>query len=223
MDEQIRHIRPLYQLLRSFIYTSIIACILVILTIIDFIQSTASYEMLAFAILVVLLIEGYFTVKYLKSNDDSAINYHLSDHLINHFFYPSLSLFGLIFYLILENNKLFSFIIIFISSILFFLYFYYLPFHIYYDHIDHPKHKKIFPRIDFVLYIFKFFTYFVTNLTIFTYYFNSLVSQQFVIITNFFVNFVFLFFHIFRKDLLSKMNIFMAIVFAFFVSLFVLA
>lgn len=222
MNKNIKQIQPFYHFLRTFVYTSIITFILMVLAVVDFVRNKAYYEIMAWIIMIILLTEAYFTVKYLKNaNYDRIRYYNFSEHLITHFFYPSISFFALIFYLILQNNLLFSFIIITISSIIYFLYFYYLPFYIYYDNIDYLQHKKIFSRIDFVFYIFKFFAYFVVNLSLFTYSFHSFISQQFVILVNFFTNFLFLFFHIFRKNLLTRLNLFMAIIFSFFISLFV--
>lgn len=222
MDEEIRHIKPLYQLLRSAVYTGILLVVFIFLANLDFIKNTYAYEFIALIGFSILIIEAYFTSKYLRLNRDKSFNiYHFSEHLINHLFYPSISVFSLIFYLLIEKNISFSYVLITISSIIFFVYFYYLPFHIHYDHIGHPAGHMLSPRINFIFHIFKFFTYFISILTLYTFYFKSLVSIEFVLGCVFLINFIFLFFHIFRKDKLEKINVFMTILFAFITTLFI--
>jgi len=214
--------KPALQIIRAFIYSACISFIFFLLLNIELINDSNLFGEVAFLGFLIALLEAYFTSRYLNLGRKQHFKYHFSEHLLNHLYYPFLTFFALAFYFLLQTNFTLSYVLIALSFLMYWAYFYYLPLHIHFDHFDVNKNHKIHPRTDFTLHLFKFFSYFVANLTLFTYYFYSKISFDIVVYINFSLNFIFLLFHIFRKNMFNGLNIFMAFLFAVITSFFTL-
>lgn len=214
--------KPSFQLLRSFVYAGCITFIFFLLLNIQIISDSSLFGTVAFFGFCIAIFEAYFTAKYLRGSRKKGFHYHFTDHLLNHLYYPFLTFFALAFYFLVQANLALSYTLIGLSFFMFWAYFYYLPLHVHYDHIDSENAHRFFPKVDFVLHLFKFFSYFVINLALFTYYFYSKVPFLFVLYTNFAINFLYLLLHIFRKKEGGVINILMAFSFAVITTFFTL-
>jgi hypothetical protein len=105
---------------------------------------------------------------------------------------------------------------------MFYFHFYYLPKHIHYDHIDHPESKNVSAKVDFVMYLFKFLSYFVVNLSLFQALAQSKIDVNVIFTVNFALIWLYFFFHINRNDKVSPINVFMAGLFACISSLVII-
>lgn len=209
-------------IIRGFIYSTCISFVFFLLVNIELINNSSLFGEVAFLGLLLALLEAYFIYKYLNVRK-KYFKYKFSQHLINHLFYPFLTFFCLVFYFLIQKNFMLSYTLIVASFIMYWAYFYYLPLHIYFDHIEVNKIHKYHPRTEFTMYLFKFFSYFAANLTVFTYYFYSKIPFYIVIYLNLFLNFIFLLLYLLRKNKLYLLNTIMAFLFAVITSVFTLS
>jgi hypothetical protein len=186
------------------------------------IDSLALFGPIAILGCLIVLIEAFFTHRYLatRREEKEHVKYSLSEHILNHLFYPFITFFALCFYFLIQTNTSLSYLIIGLSFFMYGLYLYYLPIHLHYDHSDYHLAKTNAVKVEFILYLFKFLSYFIVNLAIFIYYFLGEVDFNVIIVLNFLTNFLYLFFHIFRRKDFKFINILMALIFAGFTTLF---
>lgn len=213
---------PSLLFVRSFIYTFIIIIILFVLYKVEYTVYESFYKLTSSFLLIIFLIEGYFTYKYTVNHISSRKKHIFSDLLINHLCYPTFTLFSLIFYLIINRDFVHYIAIITIIFFLLLFYFYYLPFEFVYIYDKAKNYKKLYLKSETVTHIFKFFSYFVIHLTLWSYYFYNLLSKELLIMISVSLNFIYLLFYLYKKDFVSRFNMFMAFLFAVIIGFFIL-
>ncbi len=212
---------PYILFVRSVIYTFVIIIIFFILYKIEYTIHESSYKLISAFLLLIFLIEGYFTYKYTVNHISSRKKHIFSDLLINHLCYPTFTLFSLIFYLIINRDFVHYIAIITMIFFLLSFYFYYLPFEFVYLYDKVQNYKKFYLKSETVMYIFKFFSYFVIHLTLWSYYFYNLINKYSLVMISLSLNFIYLLFYLYKKNLVSNLNIFMAFLFAVIIGFFV--
>jgi hypothetical protein len=175
--------------------------------------------------LFLVVLEAFFTVHYVNAHPDKPR--HLKEHTflhhaINHLLYPFIFYIGFVVFIAFEENPLLSSMLGFLSFFMYAAYFYYLPLHIRYDHIDHPQSSHVSAINDFVMYLFKFFSFFVVNLALFQGLAQSRFSTNFIFIVNFALMALYFGFHLNRRDNLSPLNVVMALLFSGITALVIL-
>ncbi|BDQ04883.1 MAG: hypothetical protein KatS3mg084_0401 [Candidatus Dojkabacteria bacterium] len=213
-------ISPTALLLRSIVYTLVIVIILSVLANIDYTLYELYYQVISGFFVIVFIFEGYFTYKYISNHVASFYKHILSDLLINHLCYPMFTLFSLIFYWIINRDPFVSVVMIISTSILHLLYFYYLPLEFTYVYDRQKKYKKFYIRSETVMHIFKLFSYFTVNLTLLSYKSNNLITTEVLFFVCALISFIYLLFYLYKKGLVTSLNMFIAMLFAIFVSFF---
>lgn len=216
MNETPENLKPSLQLIRSIVYSGALTFILIVLINSQYLIDQNLYGAIAFFGVLLGGLEAYFTSKYLtlhfKKNSKSKIH-RLSHHFINHLFYPIIGFFALCLFLLVQSNLALSYTLIFINFLLITSYLYYLPYHLIYDHPSKKVSIDFEVKIDFILYIYKFFSFFIVNLALFTFYSQSRISLIYLSLMLFSIAFLYLFFHLFRKRTYSSLNLFMCFLF----------
>lgn len=172
--------------------------------------------------MLVVIFESLFTIRYVNTRPEKPrhlSSYTFRHHAINHLLYPFIFYVGYVAYVYFEENSLLAIILGFIGFILYFFYYFLLPKHIQDGHIDKPRSRQVSATIDFVMYLYKFVSFFIINLALFQGYAQSRISLNVIFIINLFVMLLFYFFHLNRLDKLSKLNIFIAFLFSTITSL----
>lgn len=217
MKEELKNLKPILQLIRALTYSISLTFILIVLINANYLRQENLYGIIAFFGVILGALEAYFTSKYLRINfkqKNKNKDYELTHHLVNHSFYPVLAYFSLCLFLLVETNLLLSYILIGLNFLMTCLYFYFLPYHILFDHKDHSHSKYSAIKIDFITFLFKFFSFYVSVLALFTFYAQSRISLTYTILSTFILSFLYLFFHLFRKKNYNTINIFICFLFS---------
>ena len=226
MREELKNLRPLFQLIRSIVYSSILTGILLILFNSQILIQENVYGIIGFLGLLIAGLEIYFTNKYLNihlKSQNKEKKYLFSHHLLNHSFYPLITYFALCLYLLIENSPFLAYSLIFINFIISGFYLYFLPYHILFDHKDHSDSKYSSLKIDFINFVFKFFSFYIVNLALFTFYSQYRITFNYLSLSILIISFLYLFFHLFRKVNYSKINVFICFLFSIIYSFFSLS
>ncbi len=222
MSEVHKELSKTRLLIRSLVYSLSLGLVLYLLLNIDNSIDFSLYFLVCFFGVMLAMMEAIFTIDLLNNHIKKKHHEHdLTSHSINHLFYPIFAFLGTAFFTSFHTNIWLNDLIVIITIVLFFLYFYLLPQHLHVGHIDHPVSSKLSIKIDFLLYFYKFYSYFVINLGLFTAYERSVLNLQTIIAINFFINALYLYFHIQRKNLLTGINFTMVILFALITTIFV--
>jgi hypothetical protein len=188
-------------------------------------SNTSVYKLLVAVGVVVIFIESFFIINHINSVEEFRTSLHklkVTSHSINHMLYPLAYFLGLSGYIYVEENTVLSIILSCVTCIVFIFHYLYLPRHLSSGHIDEAISHKVSAKVDFVLYIFKFFSYFIIHLGLFQAHIQLRISLDVIFLINFLVNFCFLYAHIYRKKNVSVLNVFMVVLFSLVTSLFVL-
>jgi hypothetical protein len=210
--------------LRALTYSSSIAAVVFMLILCREFSLRTSFFLLSVTGLLLVMAESFFTVYYnhVNKSHHRIKEYNFLHHAVNHLVYPFAYYLGLVTYLYFEENILLSIALSFLAFLIYLINYYYLPRHIYLGHVDHPESAKVSARVDFVMYSLKFFSFFAVNLALFQANAQSVIPLNVIFLINFALIWLYLFFHINRKDDLSVLNILMAAVFGAITSLFII-
>lgn len=211
--------------LRSSSYSSALASVFLLLIFFNREKSPGLLILTSILGLFLVFVEAVFIVKYVRFSGRKrrgVEDYNFLHHSFNHVVYPLFFYVGLSVYIFFEENAATSLLITLISFLLFLIHFYYLPQHLLYGHLDSKKPAHVEPIVDLGLALFKLFGYFVVNIALFQLYFQSLINLEILFGVNFFINFLYLFFHLNRKELASGTNLLVAVLFALVTSIFIL-
>lgn len=226
VNEELKNLRPLFQLIRSIVYSTILTIILLILFNAQLLIEQNIYGVIGFLGLTISALEIFFTSKYLNihlQHQNKNKRYLVTHHVLNHSFYPLVTYFALCLFLLIENSPVLAYSLIGINAVLMGLYLYFLPYHIIFDHKDHPASKYSSIKTDFILFVFKFFSFYIANLALFTFYGQYRISFTYLTLSVLSLSFLYLFFHLFRKSNYTKAHTFMALLFAVIYSFFSLS
>lgn len=180
------------------------------------------YFLVCFLGILLCGVEATFTIDSLNKHVEKKHKHHdFTSHSINHLFYPIFAFIGTAFFTSFHVNVWLNDAIVIGTIILYLFYFYLLPNHLHLGHVDSPVSTKASLKIDILLYFYKFYSYFVIILGLFTAYERFVLNIQTVYAVIFLVNSLYLYFHIQRKNLLTGINILMTILFSLIATVFV--
>jgi hypothetical protein len=204
---------------RPLVYALSIFFVFFFLIIQQYHYSKEIYFLLGFLGGVLIFEESFFTVYYANKYTEKSLSYFL--HGFNHTIYPQFFYVGLILYSYIQKDYFIGFGLALLSFFIYLLYFYFLPKHIHYDHSDVPVSKASTARVDFLIYIFKFLSYFTFHLALFGLLQQGYISDWHFLIANLLVTFVYLSAHLSRKYEVSYTNLFFALLFSIITSIFI--
>ncbi len=217
MEEELKNLHPSLQIIRAIVYSLSLNFVLLILVNTNYLLQENLYGSIAFFGVLLVGLEAFFTSRYLNlhiQTQNKHKNYELTHHLLNHSFYPVIAYLAICLFLLVENNISLSYGIIIINLFMTSLYLYFLPYHVLFNHKDHLPTKYSSLKIDLINFIFKFFSFYIVVLTIYTFYSQSRITIYYLVTSLLMLTFLYLFFHIFRKhEYKSFLNIFIALIF----------
>jgi hypothetical protein len=220
---ELKSLNPKVHLIRSSVYGVCITFVYLLLVNIEFILTKRIFGSIAFFGLILIGFEIYFTNKYINEYltlKNKYQKYSIVHHLLNHIFYPIITFFSLTLFLLVQNNLFLSYSLILLNLILSIPYFYFLPYHIIYGHKADARSKYSDIKIDFLNYIYKFFSFYIILTSLFTYFAQSRITIAFLTLSIFIISFIYLFFHIYRKNKYSHLNLFLAFLFSIIFTFF---
>lgn len=212
-------------IIRALAYSFTLVWLMAGLIILELGGHTNVFILFMFVGLIVIFLEIFFTVNYANSlfTGKKAISHQrLIEHGLNHITYVCLTFIGLSVLIYYQQNLLISTALVVATTVGYFFNYLLLPFH-----VVHKRNKiinKVFEEhsIEFLMYIFKFYSYFIVNLATFLLYKQSEITVNTVFIINLIINFIYLYFHLNRKRLVSRENLFYALIFALVTSIFLI-
>ncbi len=220
-----KHVRRLsYGLVRALFYSALISTVIFFIVYFQSEGLRSIFYFVALAGLVIILVDSLFTVLYLnrkKTEISDRSVYRFSHHGINHLFYPLVYYVGLVYFIAFQENMLLCMSLAFLSFVLYFFYFYSLPTHVLNDHVDEASAKPHSVRVEYILEIFKYLSYFALHLGLFETLAQSRITINSVFVVSCFITFVYLYLHISRRGETSRVNTFITVLFALVTGLFI--
>jgi hypothetical protein len=225
--------RKSVELLRAISYASLISAILFFLIFLQNNNLLSTFQLFAILGLGVLVMESVFSLFHTDSvvykKNYLYLKNSLLHHTINHLFYPVIFYLGLTVYILYSSKSVLNVqdltvktLLIFVSFCLYAAHFYFLRKHIHTDHVDSLDFDKSSFKVDIIYDCFKFFSYFIVNLSFFQLYSISKISLDVLFFGNLALNFSYLLFHLNRKYETNFINVFTALLFSIIASIFVI-
>lgn len=206
--------------IRGLVYTFSIAIILLTLYYTKYDNNILYYDVITMSGIFMLILETLFTVDYLNKKQGKTLH-NLFSHIINHLIYPVVLFIGISIYYAFrsESDTIVSVILYVTALILYFIHFTFLPVHLL--QTETKKIEKTEYLLDFIFYMFKFISYFILCLSLFTAVYFGLIDKYFAISINLAMNFLYLYVHLTKNGLNSLINNLVALLFASITSVFI--
>lgn len=213
-------------LARSILYST--GVLWVVIALIFFQLSNAPWIYYTFGLFgfFVIFLELFFTVRYSNSPFHNQSHISLKRFLhqgVNHITYVMFTYLGLVGYVYFQDSIEVTIVytaVVFLGMV---FNFYILPFYI----VNRKENTitKIFTheRVKLLMFVYKLFSYHMMNLFFFEMYSRSVIDSNVLFLLNFSLNFLYLFFFLYRNQQNYGINLFYAFLFSVITTLFILA
>lgn len=213
-------------LLRAVLYASSIGWTLVTLILLQVNNISAVYWAFALFGFLIIFLELFFTVEYANSPFNGATHISKKRFLrqgMNHITYVIFTYVGLVFYIYYQHSILVTSFLVFLVYLGLIANFFLLPFYVVNRKENSVTRVFTHDKIQALMFVYKIFSYYIVNLGFFQMYSLYVIGDGLLFIWNFFLNFLYLYFFLNRRNIVTSLNLSYTFIFAIITSVLIFA